>query len=62
MIRIDEICLATETLDMWAGLDTALTQMVRIPGTAQPHYAYLSKRSLRLYPLAKRSRHGSTVT
>nr|WP_298410618.1 IS66 family insertion sequence element accessory protein TnpB [uncultured Halomonas sp.] len=41
MIRIDEIWLATEPLDMRAGPDTALARVVRIFGTARPHCAYL---------------------
>ena len=41
MIRIDEIWLATEPLDMRAGPDTALARVVAVFGAAKPHCAYL---------------------
>lgn len=41
MIRIDEIWLATEPLDMRAGPDTALVRVVQVFGSARPHCAYL---------------------
>ena len=41
MIRIDEIWLATEPLDMRAGPDKALTRVVQLFGSARPHRAYL---------------------
>ena len=41
MIRIDSIWLATESLDMRAGTDTALARVVAVFGAAQPHCAYL---------------------
>jgi len=41
MIRIDEIWLATEPLDMSAGPDKALARMVQVFGAARPHCAYL---------------------
>lgn len=41
MIRIDEIWLATEPLDMRAGPDTALARVVKEFGAARPHCAYL---------------------
>ncbi|MFT0138296.1 IS66 family insertion sequence element accessory protein TnpB [Alcanivoracaceae bacterium MT1] len=41
MIRIDAIWLATEPLDMGAGPDKALAQVVQVFGTARPHCAYL---------------------
>ena len=41
MIRIDEIWLATEPLDMRAGPDTALARVVQVFGSARPHCAYL---------------------
>ncbi|WP_420600625.1 IS66 family insertion sequence element accessory protein TnpB [Neptuniibacter sp.] len=41
MIRIDEIWLATEPLDMRAGPDTALARVVKVFGVARPHCAYL---------------------
>ena len=50
MIRIDEIWLATEPLDMRAGTDTALARVIKVFGAARPHHAYLfaNKRSTRL--------------
>ena len=41
MIRIDEIWLATEPLDMRAGPDKALARVVQVFGAARPHCAYL---------------------
>ena len=41
MIRIDEVWLATEPLDMRAGPDTALTRVVYVFDSARPHCAYL---------------------
>ncbi|EHA15310.1 MULTISPECIES: IS66 family insertion sequence element accessory protein TnpB [Halomonadaceae] len=41
MMRIDEIWLATEPLDMRAGPDTALARVVKVFGAARPHCAYL---------------------
>lgn len=41
MIRIDEIWLAIEPLDMRAGPDTALARVVQVFGAAKPHCAYL---------------------
>ena len=41
MIRIDEIWLATQPLDMRAGPDTALARVVKVFGMARPHCAYL---------------------
>jgi transposase len=41
MIRIDEIWLATQPLDMRAGPDKALAQVVAVFGSARPHCAYL---------------------
>jgi transposase len=40
MIRIDEIWLAIEPLDMRAGPDTALARAVAVFGAAKPHCAY----------------------
>ena len=40
MIRIDEIWLAIEPLDIRAGPDTALARVVKVFGTARPHCAY----------------------
>lgn len=41
MIRIDEIWLATQPLDMCAGPSTALARVVKVFGAARPHCAYL---------------------
>jgi transposase len=41
VIRIDEIWLATEPLDMRAGPDTALARVIQVFGAARPHCAYL---------------------
>lgn len=41
MIRIDAVWMATEPLDMRAGVHTALARVVRVFGAAQPHHAYL---------------------
>lgn len=50
MIRIDSIWLATEPLDMRAGIDTVLARVVKVFGAARPHHAYLfaNKRSTRM--------------
>lgn len=41
MIRIDAIWLATESMDMRAGTETALARVIAVFGAAQPHCAYL---------------------
>ncbi|MBK1782626.1 IS66 family insertion sequence element accessory protein TnpB, partial [Advenella sp. WQ 585] len=41
MIRIDQIWLGTEPVDMRAGMDTLLSRVVMVFGAAQPHHAYL---------------------
>ncbi|MGM8933638.1 IS66 family insertion sequence element accessory protein TnpB [Pseudomonas neustonica] len=41
MIRIDQIWLATEPLDMRAGADKALARVIQVFGSARPHCAYL---------------------
>lgn len=41
MIRIDEIWLATEPLDTWAGPDKALAPLIHVFGSAKPHCDYL---------------------
>ena len=41
MIRVDALWLSTRPLDMRAGTETILAQVVRIFGAAQPHHAYL---------------------
>lgn len=53
MIRVEEIWLATEPLDMRAGPDTALARVVQVFGEAKPHCAYLfaNKRGNRMKAL-----------
>jgi transposase len=41
MIRIDAIWLATEPIEMRAGIDTILARVVKVFGAARPHHAYL---------------------
>ncbi|KCX86988.1 putative transposase [Acinetobacter baumannii 15827] len=41
MIRIDEIWLSTQPMDMRAGMDTAMAQVLRAFGYIKPHCAYL---------------------
>ncbi len=41
MIRIEQIWLAVEPLDMRAGTETTLGRVVRVFGAAHPHHAYL---------------------
>ncbi|NYT79353.1 IS66 family insertion sequence element accessory protein TnpB [Alcaligenaceae bacterium] len=41
MIRVDQIWLAVEPMDMRAGSDTALARVVKDFGAARPHHAYL---------------------
>ena len=41
MIRIDAAWLATDPLDMRAGMDTALARVITVFGSAQPHHAYM---------------------
>ncbi|WP_423392063.1 IS66 family insertion sequence element accessory protein TnpB [Burkholderia sp. LMG 21824] len=41
MIRIDTIWLATEPVDMRAGVDTLLARVVKVFGAVRPHHAYL---------------------
>ena len=50
MIRIDAAWLATEPLDMRAGMDTALARVIAVFGSAQPHHAYVfaNKRATRI--------------
>lgn len=50
MIRIDQVWLAVEPMDMRAGADTALSRVVRVFGAAHPHHAYLfaNKRANRM--------------
>ena len=50
MIRIEQIWLAAEPMDMRAGPDTALARVVKQFGEAKPHHAYLftNKRANRI--------------
>lgn len=50
MIRIDEIWLSREPLDMRAGPDTALARVINRFGAAKPHCAYVfaNKRANRM--------------
>lgn len=41
MIRVDALWLSTRPLDMRAGTETILSQVVQTFGEAQPHHAYL---------------------
>jgi len=41
VIRVDNLWLATEPLDMRAGTETALARVVSVFGAARPHHAYL---------------------
>ena len=41
MIRVDALWLSTRPLDMRAGTETILSQVIRIFGEAKPHHAYL---------------------
>ncbi|MEZ6841052.1 IS66 family insertion sequence element accessory protein TnpB [Acinetobacter baumannii] len=56
MIRIDEIWLSTQPMDMRAGMDTAMAQVLRAFGYIKPHCAYLfcNKRGHRMKVLVQR--------
>jgi transposase len=41
VIRVDEVWLAVDPLDMRAGFDTALARVVKVFGAAHPRHAYL---------------------
>ena len=41
MIRVDEVWLACEPLDMRAGTESALARVVNVFGEARPHHAYM---------------------
>lgn len=41
MIRIEQVWLASEPMDMRAGPDTTLARVVRVFGAAHPPHAYL---------------------
>jgi transposase len=50
LIRIDEVWMSVEPLDMRAGMDTALARVVSVFGYARAHHAYLfaNKRANRM--------------
>lgn len=50
MIRVDALWLSAAPLDMRAGMDTLLAQVVAVFGEARPHHAYLfsNRRGTRL--------------
>ena len=50
MIRIDQVWLAVEPLDMRSGTDTALARVIKVFGEARAHHAYLfsNRRSTRM--------------
>lgn len=50
MIRLEAMWLATEPLDMRAGVDTVLARVVKVFRAACPHHAYLfaNKRATRM--------------
>ena len=41
LIRIDEVWMSVEPIDMRAGMDTALARVVSVFGYARAHHAYL---------------------
>ena len=41
MIRVDALWLSAKPLDMRAGTETILAQVVQVFGAAKPHHAYL---------------------
>lgn len=41
MIRIDQIWLSVEPVDMRAGVDRLLARVIEVFGTSQPHHAYV---------------------
>jgi len=50
MIRIDQIWLSKEPLDMRAGPETCLARVVQVFGAAEPHtaYVFINKRANRI--------------
>jgi transposase len=50
VIRVDALWLSVAPLDMRAGTDTILAQVVQVFGEARPHHAYLfaNRRGTRL--------------
>ena len=73
MIRIDAVWLATEPMDMRAGVNTALARVVKVFGAAHPHQAYLfaNRRANRMkvlvhdgigiWPAARRLHQGNFI-
>jgi len=41
LIRVDNVWLAVEPLDMRSGTEAALARVVKVFGAARPHHAYL---------------------
>jgi transposase len=41
LIRVEAVWLATEPLDLRAGMESVLTRVVTVFGAARPHHAYL---------------------
>ena len=41
VIRVEALWLSVAPLDMRAGMDTILAQVVQVFGEARPHHAYL---------------------
>lgn len=50
MIRMDEIWFSTQPLDMRAGMDTAMAQIMKAFGSIKPHctYPFCNKRGHRI--------------
>ena len=50
LIRIDQIWLAVEPVDMRSGMDRLLARVVEVFGASQPHHAYVfaNRRGTRL--------------
>lgn len=63
MIRIDEIWLSTQPMDMRAGMDTAMAKVLRAFGSIKPHCAYLfcNKRGHRMKVLVHDGRGSGCV-
>ena len=41
MIRIDQVWLAVEPVDMRSGMDRLLARVIEVFGASQPHHAYV---------------------
>lgn len=50
MIRIDQVWLAVEPVDMRSGMDRLLSRVVEVFGASEPHHAYVfaNRRGTRL--------------